>query len=195
MMNIGNLRLRVLEGPYGRVTPARGPDGQAWPHIHYVVVLEALAAVSGDHEHWRTVWQGDYCLGVGHVDPKKTPRLWHGSFAGSDVEAMANLASTWARRPQAAFRDKELWARTAAVLAKHQSVAPALCDVLHSLLLDGSAFFDAQAFEDWCSDLGFNSDSITDHKAYQTCLETGRALTAALGAAEIERLRLEFQDY
>jgi len=72
---------------------------------------------------------------------------------------------------------------------------PKVEDVLFCLLLDGSADFDAQQFEDWCGDLGYDADSRKAERIYKECLRTGQALRRALGAPAIDKLREAFQDY
>jgi hypothetical protein len=49
-----------------------------------------------------------------------------------------------------------------------------------------SLFMDAQAinccnFQDWCDELGENSDSISAKRVYDTCLQTGLALLNTVG--------------
>jgi hypothetical protein len=65
---------------------------------------------------------------------------------------------------------------------------PAVCDVLHSLLLDASAL-DCRDFADWCADMGGNSDSISERAAYDACIATATKLRAAFGDKTINELR------
>ena len=58
-----------------------------------------------------------------------------------------------------------------------------------SLLLDGSADFDAQSFEDWCADYGYDTDSRKASETYEACCDTGRKLRAAFTPDELSALR------
>lgn len=69
--------------------------------------------------------------------------------------------------------------------------APRLDDVLFSLTLDASAL--EMNFEVWCSEYGYNSDSIKALKTYQKCLENAYKLSRAGINIAAERERL--QDY
>lgn len=72
---------------------------------------------------------------------------------------------------------------------------PTVPDVMASLLLDGSAHFDSQDFEDWAIDNGYDTDSRKAERTYQECLKTGRALSRAFTPAELEALREAANDY
>lgn len=70
---------------------------------------------------------------------------------------------------------------------------PTLADVMHSLLLDGSA--DDVTFEEWCADYGYDVDSRKAYATYEACRDTGQAFRRAFGADGVERLRELFADY
>lgn len=57
---------------------------------------------------------------------------------------------------------------------------PRLEDILHCLFLDAQAH--DVSFQDWCSDFGYNSDSIKAKKIYDACLESYYDLKKALGS-------------
>lgn len=59
-------------------------------------------------------------------------------------------------------------------------IPPDSGSVLSSLLLDASAC--EQTFDDWCADLGYNSDSRKDLALYLECQESGKRLRTLLGA-------------
>ncbi len=92
-------------------------------------------------------------------------------------------------KPGAVLVDKQLWANTAAKLATNQGVAPKLDDVVSSLLLDGSAFFDGERFEDWAANFGYSSDSIKAKETFETCDRVGRDLARHLSRDELAGLR------
>jgi hypothetical protein len=100
-----------------------------------------------------------------------------------------SLLMTWQSKRYAQFTDKQLWSATAAKLAKKQKVTPKLEDVCHSLLLDGSAFFDGQRLEEWASDFGYSDDSIKAKEIFETCDRIGRDLARALSRDELAGLR------
>jgi len=57
---------------------------------------------------------------------------------------------------------------------------PSAGDVLSSLIMDSQAC--NETFEDWCSELGENSDSITSQALYHACQRIGKKVHALLGA-------------
>ena len=73
--------------------------------------------------------------------------------------------------------------------AKQAKVAPALPDVLFSLVMDGAAYFDAETFEDWAENYGYDTDSRKAEQVWKACDETGRKLARVLSADELATLR------
>ena len=57
---------------------------------------------------------------------------------------------------------------------------PDAADVLSCLCLDATSA-DRNTFEDWCSDLGYDSDSRKAEKIYNLCVETNAKLRRFLG--------------
>ena len=168
--NVG-LTLAVISGPRGEV---RDND---WPCIAYTVQLS--------DSRRRVIWTGDYRLGVGHV---KFPKGNEAYPEGITTDEMYCL-NTLRMKPGAQILDKQLWANTATKLAKAQKVAPKLNDVCHSLLSDGSAFFDGYKFEDWASEYGYSDDSIKAKETFDICDRIGRDLSRALSRDELAGLR------
>lgn len=165
--------------------PIGGVDDK-WPHIHYAVTL----ARNGN-----AFWSGPYKLGIGHVKIPKPPACdsgqWMCQFRLSrDEEGMLYAING---RPHADFKDKALQASLCAKLAIAQKVSPSLSDVLHSLLMDGSAI--TETFQDWCANYGYSDDSIKALETYQTCVKEGQALAKVFTPAELNDLRDIFQDY
>lgn len=165
------LSLVIASGPRGTV---RDND---WPCIEYTVQIM--------HRH-KPVWTGEYRLGVGHVKPGKGMPF---SVQYRLTASEESLLMTWQSKPRAQFLNKQLWADTAAKLAKIQKVTPTLNDVCSSLLMDGAAFFDGQRFEDWASDFGYSSDSIKAKETFETCDKIGREFARALSRDQVEGLR------
>lgn len=66
---------------------------------------------------------------------------------------------------------------------------PDIESVLNSLVMDGSALFDGEPFEDWCMNFGYESDSRKAHKIYKKCLDIGHNLNKLLGTSLAQQLR------
>lgn len=164
--------LAITSGPTGQV---RDND---WPGIAYTVRLEYKG---------RSVIETDYSLGVGHVKPKGTQPPRFSSLAFTEDEL--SLLYTWQSHPSASFRDKQKHAAVAAKLAKAQKVAPKLADVLHSLISDGEAYFDALSFEDFAANYGYDVDSRKAESIYRKCDEIGRALARGIPADILAKAR------
>lgn len=162
------------------------PSGQvdesgekAWPHIAYTVTL---------YHGEKKILATDYRLGVGHVDIKKGhPRsmILTGEQSG--------FLSSWQSRPHADFKNKQLKAEVAAKLARAQKVAPTLDCVLHSLLMDGDAYFSGERFEDWADNCGYSTDSRKAEEIFKACDLIGRQLNK-VPRAILDRVREITQD-
>jgi len=70
---------------------------------------------------------------------------------------------------------------------------PAAADVLHSLMLDAQAV--NESFGDWCSNLGYDSDSIKALNTYQDCCKIGVELRRILPGKLRELLSELLRDY
>lgn len=71
---------------------------------------------------------------------------------------------------------------------KSKKIEPDARDVINSLLLDASAL-DCASFADWCSDYGYDADSLSARKIYDECIAHAVAFRAAVGAENFEKLR------
>lgn len=168
-------KLAILRGPTGEVDK-NGKD--SWPHIAYRVSL----TLNG-----KEILATDYKLGIGHVKPVKL-------FTSNLTTDERSMLETWQRKPYANFINKQLQADVAAKLARQQKVVPELDDVLHSLLLEGETFFNAQSFEDWAGDFGYDADSRKAEGIYRACDSIGRQLAAGIPKAILEKAREIVQD-
>ena len=65
-------------------------------------------------------------------------------------------------------------------------------DVLYCLLSDMDC--GDMSFQDFCDDLGYNSDSIKDLGVYNACVTNGREFRKVMGK-DLETVRLALQDY
>jgi hypothetical protein len=156
--------------PRGEVEPAQSKESKPWPHIAYDVTLK---------RNGKPIWSGPYKLGVGHVKGMPVKRVTLADQERLDPIGYASRSAY----------DEAAQARVAASLAQSQKVSPKLDDVLHSLLMDGSAYFDAQSFEDWCNDYGYDSDSRKAEATWKACDEIGRNLARAFTPSELSDLR------
>ena len=165
--------LEILTGPTAATEPADNRDGDPWVHLTFSVRLT---------RNGREVLTTPYKMGVGHV-PK--------------VALLAvRLATPHERHCQNTIRNNKTphheapgylsLLEKAARLAK---VAPTLADVLHSLVSDGAAYFDAETFETWASNYGYDTDSRKAEQVWKACDEIGRKLARVLNADEITTLR------
>ena len=121
----------------------------------------------------------DYMQGIGHL-PKTTEHFNPRSVDGDKAIRRACEHGTW---------DRHDGYRT----SRNPLPAPELADVLSCLLLDAQAI-DHSTFEDWASDLGYDTDSRKAEATYRACLEIGLKLRAMLGDETIARLRESVQD-
>lgn len=158
------LSLAVLSGPRGSVQ-------DDWSCIEYTVQLSRRRQV---------VWTGEYRLGIGHV--KSNPRPFDMPQERRAIADKLGAPGKWLV-PLIQVAD------VAAELAKRQKVTPRLNDVTHSLLSDGSAFFDGLRFKEWCADLGYDADSRKAEGIYRACDEIGRSLARHLSRDELAGLR------
>jgi len=58
---------------------------------------------------------------------------------------------------------------------------PTACDVMESVLLDAMTVISAGSYEDWCSELGFDDDSMRARRIYDACLHQSKELRTFLG--------------
>lgn len=165
--------------PSPGVYPADGKDGRQWPYIAYTVTV---------YRNGRRVWSGPYKLGVGLVKYPKPP-TYPQTFPRGEWREEAESVALDLSRNRYAFIYPETHARAAAYFARQQKVSPALPDVFGSILMDGSAYFDGERFEEWADNLGLSSDSIKAKAIYDTCDAIGRDLARAFSREELETLR------
>lgn len=156
--------------------PIGGVDEKQWPHLAYTVRLLYKG---------REVISTPYKLGVGHV---KVPKRWEDQPPGLTANEKAVL-NTLRNNPHANLKDKAEHAAFAVKLAKVQKVSPTLEDVMHSLCMDGEAFFNAPSFEDWAADFGYDADSRTAEQIFNACDAIGRKLARAIPADVLEQVR------
>ena len=72
---------------------------------------------------------------------------------------------------------------------------PNLPDVIHSLISDKETISGRQSFEDWCYELGYNDDSITDLNTYNAIIENTGRLEVMFTPEELSVLSRFLEDY
>lgn len=65
---------------------------------------------------------------------------------------------------------------------------PTAADVLDCLASDAAGFENAQSFEDWCAEYGYDTDSRKAFRTYSTIRRQANKLRAMLGDANYETL-------
>lgn len=131
----------------------------------------------------RSVIETDYRQGCAHAPAYNNPAVFPGKDRKRDQHATA----------QNIRRECETGLHCGPGMNPRATLdAPALVDVMHSLLLDGSAI-DARDFAYWASDYGMDEDSIKARAMYDACVATGLALRAAFGGQRFEELRELFE--
>lgn len=120
----------------------------------------------------------DYMQGIGHIPGYYTSNSRSNDRASLEWSA-ANKGKYWQN------------GRTYHELSLP---APALDDVLYSLISD-SAAIDAGCFEYWAEEYGYDTDSREAEATYRACLEIAQQLRTVLGYSVMSKLRELFQDY
>ena len=72
-------------------------------------------------------------------------------------------------------------------------VKPTQASVLYCLISD--ADLGSESFDDFCDNLGYNSDSITDFKTYQACMATAKQIRKLFTGEQRQTLQELLQDY
>lgn len=165
--------LEIITGPTAAVEPADSKDSKPWVHIAYSVRLL---------RNGREVLATPYKLGSGHV-PKGA------LLAVRDVTNYEQLCQNTIRNNKTPHHEAPGYLGLLTKVARLAKVAPSLADVLSSLVLDGAAYFDAETFEDWASNYGYDTDSRKAEAIWKACDETGRKLARVLNADELATLR------
>ena len=176
--------LRIDAGPVGGVD---FHDQSDWAHIAFNVELLFNGKPLLVDAQSKT-----YKMCTGHVDVSKakvgtTTQRW--------TPDEKSMIYAWQKNRHANWKNKHLHADVAAKLAKQQKVTPELTDILHCHLRDGEPFFNAQSFENWAGDLGYDIDSRKAEGIYRQCMEVGRKLKAGVPEDVLAKARELLQDY
>ena len=137
----------------------------------------------------------DYMQGIGHVPGyRELPKtLYYDGLR----QAWADACETGKYPPDAIVehrheRGTRLDLRP--VFTFRPLPAPALADVLYSLVLDAGAW--RMTFDEWCGEFGYDTDSRKAHAMYSACSDLGLRLVRMLGGHDaFAQLEEAFRDY
>lgn len=153
---------------------------EKYPSLNWIVVLRT------DTKSMSV----EYMAGSGHC-PSYEQRETHESRNGVHHECATGKPYTdgWNNRFKATKKAKENGT------LENGNIIPKRKDVIYSLVSD--SYSADESFEDWASNFGYDSDSISAKNTYETCVKQTREFTAVLRALGIkfDDLREEFQDY
>ncbi len=135
----------------------------------------------------KPIYSGPYSVGTGHVKPQYITRA--GAGFGSNRPDIAKhiirhgLSGKW-------IGDGETIAKGIILeAARMQKLTPKLENVIHSLILDGTAYFDRLTFPQWCAEYGYSDDSIKAQDIFRICERTGQEIARHVTPAELDTLR------
>lgn len=126
----------------------------------------------------REIVTTDYGAGQGHCPSYKQGARWTSDYAASIKWECENGAKYMS------------WHST----TRADPILPDSADVLASLLMD-SGVLDSSNFEEWASDLGYDTDSRKAESIYRACLEIALKMRNGLGESVLADLRESAQDY
>ena len=119
---------------------------------------------------------------VGRVDSKEWPHfLWNVTFR--------HAGGFWTFPYKCGLAH----ATPSSCLIKSVPIPPSNADILHCVIQDAEAAH--QSFDDWCSDLGANNDSIKDFRIYRECCESAVHLRKTFTREQLDAMRAALQDY
>lgn len=122
----------------------------------------------------RPILTTDYGQGIAHLPAYKAPGLGEQSCAYR-MEAVGRELETGRTWRSEHFSSGPI-------------PGPNLADVVWSLCMDAEVL-QYRSFEDWASNLGYDTDSRKAEATYRECLAIALQLQAGLGAANLERLQ------
>jgi len=167
----------TVEAVFVPFSQSRNKGG--WESLNWRVTLK----VKG-----REVMTTDYSAGIGHAPSykaTKAPARYSGHLSFWKAEAGAfEIENGFAAIPE--------WHGIRA--DKKRPLMPEACDVLYSLASDVGVL-NSSGFEDWASEMGYETDSRKAEKIYRECIETALKLRAALGDDGLTALHTACEDY
>lgn len=153
-------------------------NNREWPHLFFQLSLS--------RDDRAPFWSGPYKMGTAHAKLEKiNPDSFHTSLTSEE----RNVLYTMKSRPHATILWQPQYKTLLEKAIQLNKIVPDVAGVMHSLLMDGAAWFDDESFEDWCSNYGYDEDSRTAEATFQACRETGRQVKKGFTPAELEQLR------
>lgn len=143
----------------------------------------------------KLVAKTDYMQGIGHVPGY--PMGLEGRNRSLDEDKLLRLfqhAAVDGRYPAHMGPNAVKRYRVMATMPMKQLPKPELRDVLYSLVSD-SDVLESSGFEDWASNLGYDTDSRKAEAIYNSCIEIALKLKALIGQANLDKLRELYQGY
>lgn len=157
------------------------PDAVAdkeWKHFKWSVVLE---------KNGKT-FETEFKTGVGLIDKEK-PRFMHmkNSMASVSINSTRDGISADRIPVSNLFElNKKHGGKWDYLL--YQPKVPTKNEVLQSLAMEASSLVSMPTFEEWCSDFGYNSDSIKDKKMFDYSYEQTAKVKSLLGSDDFNLL-------
>lgn len=135
----------------------------------------------------RDILTTDYSAGAGHCPSysSKAPAAWNESPRNWQPKACAFECEKGHRAA---------WSSYLGFGSIGKPIEPKPLDVIYSLVQDSSVL-DSGGFEEWASELGYDTDSRKAESVYRACLEIALKLRNGIGESGLEALRNAFQDY
>ena len=146
-----------------------------------------------EHDLWRVKF-GDFSTtfktGTGHRVVKINPAMHP-----KNLQALCTLTGANVNQVHQITRGTvQLKGSKLARDTRHTYTAPPTqASVLYCLLSDADAL--DYSFDEWCDNLGYDSDSIKANSMYEACREIARNLDDVFTPEQIEKLQELLQDY
>lgn len=145
----------------------RTEDEKSYPYDKWITTL-----------HYKDKSESfDYSTGIGHrvCAPgvkQEGVRKWYNSIMGDT-----------------AYGDKQAVEKGFLILKREKGkvVGPSVADVVYSLVSDSDAV--GTTFDEWCSNLGYDNDSLKALNIYLACQRNSSKLIRLLGSKLVEELR------
>lgn len=132
-------------------------------------------------DYSRDILWTDYSAGIAHCPSYKQGMQW----TAENVEAIKFETERGRRAPLIPWRRPTTGGRV---------IEPNPLDVIYALVMDAGVL-DCGTFEEWASDLGYDSDSRKAEAIYRACLEIALKLRNGLGEDNLAALRAAASEY
>lgn len=163
--------------PFSQSRNCKNPDSNWWKEPNWPSLNWRVTVKIGG----KPILTTDYGQGIGHIPGyKSSPRV---TLFAHEILSVALETGT------VPFHQKPWIAKPGKVPAPDRE------NIMYSLLLDGAADFDAQSFDEWAGEYGYDPDSRKAESIYNECLSIGRQLRSAISMSDIDALRDAYQDY